>query len=114
MPTTQIKLDKPMPLPAKLESKAPMPTQTESNVPNPNPMPTTQYPIESNVPMPAPKGRYPFKLLGIGDSFVIPIAEVSRATSASDIGRLAGDTQRRRFTHRQDKAAGTVRFWRVS
>ena len=114
MPTTQIKLDKPMPLPAKRERKAPMPIQTESNVPNPNLMPTTQYLIESNVPMPAPKGRYPFKLLGIGDSFVIPIAEVSRATEAAHSCWQAGDTKRRRFTRRQDKASGTVRFWRVS
>ena len=120
MPTTQIKLDKPMPLPAKRERTVPIQTD---RVPNPNSMPITPYLIERNVPMPiqidrnvpmpAPKRRYPFKLLAIGDSFVIPIAEIVRATSASDIGRLPGDTQRRRFTHRQDKAAGTVRFWRI-
>ena len=110
MPTTQIKLDKPMPLPAKLERDVQWPAtpyRIERNVPMP-------IQIDRNVPMPAPKRRYPFKLLAIGDSFVIPIAEIVRATSASDIGRLPGDTQRRRFTHRQDKAAGTVRFWRVS
>ena len=94
MPTTQIQLDKAMPLPAKRERDVPIQTA-------------------SNVPMPTPRGRYPFKLLEIGDSFAAPIAEIVRATSASDIGRLPGDTQRRRFTHRQDRVAGTVRFWRI-
>jgi len=99
MPTTQIQLDKPMPLPET-------PYRIERNVPMP-------IKIERNVPMPAPRGRYPFKLLAIGDSFSIPIAEADRAVGASYIGRQAGDTQARRFTHRQDKVTGTVRFWRI-
>ena len=109
MPTTQIKLDKPMPLPAKLERDVQWPAtpyRIERNVPMP-------IQIDRNVPMPAPKRRYPFKLLAIGDSFALPIAEVVRATAASYNSRRFEDMQLRRFTRRQDKEAGTVRFWRI-
>jgi len=87
-----------MPLPAKHERTVPI--QTESNVPMPTPK--------------TPKGRYPFKLLEIGDSFAVPIAEVDRADAAARHYGKTSDTKRRRFTRRQDKVAGTVRFWRVS
>ena len=85
MPTTQIKLGKPMPI------------QTASN-----------------VPMPTPRGRYPFKLLEIGDSFAVPIAEVDRANAAAQYYGKTSDTQLRRFTRRRDQKAGIVRYWRVS
>ena len=79
-------------------------------------MPTTQIKLDKPMQLPTPrtpKGHYPFKLLEIGDSFAVPIAEVSRAASASYNSRRFEDMQLRRFTRRQDKEAGTVRFWRI-
>ena len=102
MPTTQIQLDKPMPLPAKREPDVQWPEIQNLNV------------HAASERIRTARGRYPFKLLEIGDSFAVPIDEVDRADAAARYYGKTSDTQLRRFTRRQDKVAGTVRFWRVS
>ena len=101
MPTTQVQLDKPMPLPAKRERDVQWPEIQNLNV------------HAASERIRTARGRYPFKLLEIGDSFAVPIDEVVRATAASYNSRRFGDMQLRRFTRRQDKVAGIVRFWRI-
>ena len=45
----------------------------------------TTYLVEKNIPKPAkrtPISKYPFALMKVGDSFVVPLEEASRARNA--------------------------------
>lgn len=71
------------------------------------------FKIDKNVPMPAPYSRtkYPFRLMEIGDSFVIPdgVARQYISSYAANAGKRLG----RKFSVRK-AADGSVRCWRVS
>lgn len=74
------------------------------------------YQIDSDVPVPSiRRGKYPFAEMNVGDSFSIQVGKKNDAIALGTSARKFGATQtpKRRFVIRTDKAAGTVRVWRI-
>jgi len=64
--------------------------------------------IDKTVPFPAPRGKWPFHEMEVGDSFLIPAGrEKAAKASAWTYGHKHGI----RFTVRQEKKG--VRIWRI-
>jgi hypothetical protein len=80
------------------------------------------FTIEKNVPIPASTaGRgpiYPFAAMGVGDSFLVPVAVEAAAKRASGLSRAASahakKTEGRKYTVRKVKDEGGVRVWRTA
>ena len=75
------------------------------------------YQIETDVPIPARQGncsKYPFADMAVGESFSIPLEVRGVAAVCAAAAYFTTRNPGTVFSRRQDKAAGVMRFWRLS
>jgi hypothetical protein len=64
--------------------------------------------IESDIPVPASKGKYPFRQMKVGDSIFIP-----NMNSSSQISGSFGQLRKAGFKFLCRKLNGGIRVWRI-